>query len=98
MIEEWLTNEKRDEIAEKKKTIITAEMVDDEDGKPTIIGCVMGNEALLCLLTSTIIEKIASVLGITYPEAEERVKLAHTWSASQKAIDNLVKKYEGGTE
>ena len=98
MIDEWFTEERRKQIEEDGRTIIAAELTQDEDGTPSVTGCVMGVEAILCLLTAHIMEKIADSTGTTYPEVEAKVKIAHTWSASQKAITNIINKHEGGKE
>lgn len=98
MIDEWFTEERRKQIEEDGRTIIAVEFTQDEDGMPSVTGCVMGDGNILCLLTAHIMEEIAHSTGKTYPEIEAKVKIAHTWSASKKAITNIINKYEGGKE
>ena len=95
MIEEWLTDSKKEEIVAGKKNIIVAELT-EIDGKVNIIGCTMGHEAILALLLATSIERVAETKNLSYSQMLERVNIAHAWSASQKAITDMVTKFEGG--
>ena len=95
MIEQWLTEERKEEIIKAKSQIAVAELVEIA-GKANIIGCTIGDEAVLSLLIASMMEKLAETNGRTFAEMEERVRIAHSWSASHKVISDMVAQYEGG--